>query len=135
MSERERADGRGLTGEDHLAANQTAILSQKEREAAIDAMRDKYQGDDVAAQYLDAYRGGNEYAEKMAQFIQALKDGDTETEEQLAQWFDEKYPALSHLLSDSSGSDGSDAAQGFSSASNESDPYDNYSTDANGPSV
>jgi hypothetical protein len=57
-----------------------------------ESLREKYKNDPLALEEIDMYDVSTEYHEKHAQYVSALKSGDTKQQEELRLWFREHYP-------------------------------------------
>jgi len=77
----------GLRPEHHGELNKLNVSSSR-----FDVLREEYAGDSKAQQQIDVYDPLTEYHEKMAEYIQAIKEGNEERMTELEDWFGEHYP-------------------------------------------
>lgn len=79
----------GLRPEHHGELNLPNVPSSR-----LDVLREEYAGDSKAQQQIDVYDPTTEYHEKIAEYVQAIKEGNKERMAELDDWFGEYYPDI-----------------------------------------
>ena len=87
----------GLRPEHHGDLNRPEIVypgGEDARKARITELRQEYAGDTRALQQIDVYEGDNEYSRHMRQYVEAMKSGNLQKQQELEEWFHTNYPDL-----------------------------------------
>lgn len=84
----------GLKPKDHGFLNGLVNVPLEEKRRIYAQKRTEYVDDPIALQQIDAYDGDSKYYDKLSEFADAIKSGDTTRESALSAWFKKHYPDI-----------------------------------------